>query len=79
MLEAFRQATGQTILERYGMTEIGMALSNPYDGPRVPGAVGRELPGVSVDIVDEAGRPVGGGRAGRAARAHAADVLGVPR
>ena len=37
------------------MTEIGMALSNPYDGPRVPGAVGRELPGVTVDIVDEAG------------------------
>ena len=33
-----------------------MALSNPYDGPRVPGAVGRELPGVTVDIVDEAGR-----------------------
>src|SRR5205085_2318609 len=31
MLEAFRVATGQTILERYGMTEIGMALSNPYD------------------------------------------------
>jgi malonyl-CoA/methylmalonyl-CoA synthetase len=61
LLEAFRAATGQTILERYGMTEIGMALSNPYDGPRVPGAVGRELPGVSVDIVDEAGRatPVG--------------------
>ena len=33
-----------------------MALSNPYDGPRVPGAVGRELPGVSVDIVDDGGR-----------------------
>jgi len=63
-LEAFRQATGQTILERYGMTEIGMALSNPYDGPRVPGAVGRELPGVSVDIVDEAGRPAAAGEPG---------------
>ena len=56
LLEAFRDATGQTILERYGMTEIGMALSNPYDGPRVPGAVGRELPGVEVDIVDDDGR-----------------------
>jgi malonyl-CoA/methylmalonyl-CoA synthetase len=64
LLEAFRGATGQTILERYGMTEIGMALSNPYDGPRVPGAVGRELPGVSVDIVDEAGRPTGTGEPG---------------
>lgn len=64
LLEAFRDATGQTILERYGMTEIGMALSNPYDGPRVPGAVGRELPGVSVDIVDEVGRPTAAGEPG---------------
>ena len=64
LLEAFRQATGQTILERYGMTEIGMALSNPYDGPRVPGAVGRELPGVRVDIVDESGRAMPTGEAG---------------
>jgi malonyl-CoA/methylmalonyl-CoA synthetase len=64
LLEAFRDATGQTILERYGMTEIGMALSNPYDGPRVPGAVGRELPGVAVDIVDEAGRPTAAGEPG---------------
>src|SRR6185295_7221681 len=64
LLEAFRDATGQTILERYGMTEIGMALSNPYDGTHVPGAVGRELPGVSVDIVDEAGRPTDAGEPG---------------
>ena len=64
LLEAFREATGQTILERYGMTEIGMALSNPYDGPRVPGAVGRALPGVAVDIVDDAGRPVPAGEPG---------------
>ncbi|HEY7371051.1 MAG TPA: acyl-CoA synthetase [Polyangia bacterium] len=64
LLEAFRQATGQTILERYGMTEIGMALSNSYDGARVPGAVGRELPGVTVDIVDEGGRPVPAGEPG---------------
>ena len=48
---AFAEATGVTILERYGMTEIGMALSNPYDGERVPGSVGLELPGVSIDIV----------------------------
>jgi malonyl-CoA/methylmalonyl-CoA synthetase len=46
------------------MTEIGMALSNPYDGARVPGAVGRELPGVAVDIVDEQGRPVAVGEPG---------------
>jgi malonyl-CoA/methylmalonyl-CoA synthetase len=64
LLDAFRGATGQTILERYGMTEIGMALSNPYEGTRVPGAVGRELPGVTIDIVDEAGQPVASGQPG---------------
>jgi malonyl-CoA/methylmalonyl-CoA synthetase len=64
VLDEFRAATGQTILERYGMTEIGMALSNSYDGPRVPGAVGRELPGVVIDIVDEAGAPVAPGQPG---------------
>jgi malonyl-CoA/methylmalonyl-CoA synthetase len=59
LLEEFRAATGQTILERYGMTEIGMALSNPLEGPRVPGAVGRPLPGVTVDLVADDGRPCG--------------------
>jgi malonyl-CoA/methylmalonyl-CoA synthetase len=64
LLEEFRAATGQTLLERYGMTEIGMALSNPYEGPREPGAVGRELPGVTVEICDDDGRPLGPGAAG---------------
>jgi malonyl-CoA/methylmalonyl-CoA synthetase len=32
------------------MTEVGMALSNPYDGPRMPGTVGQALPGVEVDV-----------------------------
>jgi malonyl-CoA/methylmalonyl-CoA synthetase len=61
LLEEVRAATGHTLLERYGMTEIGMALSNPYDGPRVPGAVGTPLPGVEVDIVGDDGdaAPVG--------------------
>jgi malonyl-CoA/methylmalonyl-CoA synthetase len=63
-LEEFRAATGQTILERYGMTEIGMALSNPYDGPRVPGAVGTPLPGVEVEIVSDDGVPVAVGEPG---------------
>lgn len=40
----------QPLLERYGMTEIGMALSNPYDGHRVAGTVGQPLPGVQVRI-----------------------------
>ena len=64
LLEEFRAATGQTILERYGMTEIGMALSNPYDGPRVPGAVGRPLPGVEVELVGEDGAPAPAGEPG---------------
>ncbi|KAJ8252680.1 hypothetical protein COCON_G00219920 [Conger conger] len=50
-LERWREITGHTLLERYGMTEIGMALSNPLKGPRVPGAVGKPLPGVEVRIV----------------------------
>ncbi len=64
LLEEFRAATGQTILERYGMTEIGMALSNPYDGPRVPGAVGVPLPGVTVDVVGDDGAPAAVGAPG---------------
>ena len=46
--------TGHAILERYGMTETNMNTSNPYDGPRVPGTVGRPLPGVEVRITDPA-------------------------
>ncbi|MDB5569734.1 MAG: malonyl-CoA synthase [Hyphomicrobiales bacterium] len=44
--------TGHAILERYGMTETNMNTSNPYDGDRVPGAVGFPLPGVSVRIAN---------------------------
>ncbi|MBC7582299.1 MAG: malonyl-CoA synthase [Tardiphaga sp.] len=44
--------TGHAVLERYGMTETNMNTSNPYDGERVPGAVGQALPGVSVRVTD---------------------------
>ena len=54
-LERWREITGHTLLERYGMTEIGMALSNPLDGERRPGFVGAPLPGVEVRRVDEKG------------------------
>jgi malonyl-CoA/methylmalonyl-CoA synthetase len=64
MLERWRQITGHTLLERYGMTEIGMALSNPLHGDRRPGFVGTPLPGVEVRIVDEAARPVADGTPG---------------
>jgi malonyl-CoA/methylmalonyl-CoA synthetase len=53
----FRARTGHAILERYGMTETGMITSNPLEGPRAPGTVGRPLPGVSVRVVDDAGDP----------------------
>lgn len=53
-------ATGQVLLERYGMTEIGMGLSNPYAGDRRPGMVGLPLPGTDVQLVAEGGEVVSG-------------------
>jgi len=58
VFEKWREITGQSLLERYGMTEIGMALSNPLHGERRPGCVGRPLPGVEVRLTDEEGRTV---------------------
>ena len=52
VFEEFRERFGHTILERYGMTESFMTLSNPYIGERRAGTVGFPLPGVSVRIVD---------------------------
>jgi malonyl-CoA/methylmalonyl-CoA synthetase len=54
VLEEFRDKFGHTILERYGMTETMMNISNPYAGERRPGSVGMPLPGISVRI-DETG------------------------
>lgn len=51
----FESITGHIILERYGMTETGMNLSNPYAGRRLAGTVGTPLPGVSMRIVKEGG------------------------
>lgn len=39
VLNKWREISGHTLLERYGMTEIGMALTNPYKGQRVPGGL----------------------------------------
>lgn len=61
---AFRAATGHMILERYGMTELNMATSNPYDGDRRPGSVGLPLPGVDLRIRDDAGRDLPRGTPG---------------
>ena len=63
-LERWREITGHTLLERFGMTEIGMALSNSLDGERRPGFVGVPLPGVEARIVDESGALVGSGTPG---------------
>ena len=52
---AFRERSGHTILERYGMSETAMQTSNPYDGLRLPGSVGKPLPGVTVRTVDAEG------------------------
>lgn len=63
-LERWREITGHTLLERYGMTEIGMALSNSYRGERIPGAVGTPLPGVEVRLCNERGEDVPTGTPG---------------
>jgi malonyl-CoA/methylmalonyl-CoA synthetase len=52
-LERWEEISGHRLVERYGMTEIGMALSNPLRGNRVPGSVGVPLPGVEVQLVDD--------------------------
>lgn len=65
--EGFRERTGFTILERYGMSETVMLVSNPYDaaaGERIGGTVGMPLPGVSVRVVDAQGRVCGAGEIG---------------
>jgi malonyl-CoA/methylmalonyl-CoA synthetase len=51
--ERWRERTGHAILERYGMSETVMLTSNPYDGDRRPGTVGRPLPGVGVRVRPE--------------------------
>lgn len=60
VMERWEKISGHQLLERYGMTELGMAISNPYDGERRPGAVGLPLPGVDIRLADEADQPVYG-------------------
>ena len=63
--DAVARADRHTLLERYGMTETGMILSNPLHGERRPGFVGNPMPGVEVQLVDESGRPWGRARQAR--------------
>ncbi|MBC8315701.1 MAG: AMP-binding protein [Bacteroidetes bacterium] len=53
ILEQWEQVSGHTLLERYGMTETGMAISNPYHGERKPGYIGQPLPGVEIRLAGE--------------------------
>jgi malonyl-CoA/methylmalonyl-CoA synthetase len=62
-LDRWREISGQVLLERYGMTELGMALSNSLDR-RVPGHVGEPMPGTGVRVVDEGDADVPDGEPG---------------
>jgi malonyl-CoA/methylmalonyl-CoA synthetase len=63
-LTRWREVTGHTLLERYGMTETGMILSNPLHGERRAAFVGNPMPGVEVQLVDESGQRVSDGTPG---------------
>src|SRR5829696_7306053 len=63
--EEFEKLFGERILERYGMTETGMNLTNPYDGERRPGTVGKPFPGQEARVVDiESREPLPAGEVG---------------
>lgn len=58
--EKWQRLTGQSLLERYGMTETGMILSHSLRGERRPGTVGRPLPSVQVRLKSESGAEIAG-------------------
>ena len=60
----FEHRTGHRILERYGMTETGMMSSNPYEGERLAGTVGKPLPGITMRVADNNGLQVPQGERG---------------
>jgi acyl-CoA synthetase (AMP-forming)/AMP-acid ligase II len=62
--QAFARATGHAVLERYGMTETGFTLSNPYEGERRAGTVGFAVPGFEVRLCDEGDVAVAPGETG---------------
>ncbi len=64
VMEKWKEISGHYLLERYGMTEIGMAVSNPYDGERRAGHIGQPLPEVELRTVDEDGEEVKNGEPG---------------
>ncbi len=64
VLEAFRNRFHQVILERYGMSETLMIMTNPYTGERRAGTVGSPFPGVSAKLVADDGEPAADGDVG---------------
>lgn len=64
VMEQWKKISGHVLLERYGMTEIGMAISNPYRGERKAGYVGLPLPGVRIRLTDEKDQDVAVGDPG---------------
>ncbi len=58
VMEKWKAISHHTLLERYGMTELGMAISNPYEGERKTGFVGLPLPGVSIRLANETNEAV---------------------
>lgn len=60
VMERWERISGHRLLERYGMTELGMAISNPYEGERRAGYVGTPLPGVEIRLCDDKDQPVAG-------------------
>lgn len=64
VLEEWKQISGHTLLERYGMTEMGMAISNSYRDERLPGYIGLPLHRVVVRIADEENKTVEHGSQG---------------
>lgn len=64
VLEKWQAISGHVLLERYGMTEIGMGLGNPYRGERRAGYVGIPFPGVEIKLVDHDFNEVSKGETG---------------
>jgi len=60
VMEKWKDISHHTLLERYGMTELGMAISNPYEGERKTGYVGMPLPGVSIRLTNDVNEEVHG-------------------
>ena len=65
LFERFERETGHRILERYGMSETLITLTNPYDGERRRGSVGRAVDGIQVRVVDDEFRDVEPGEVGQ--------------